>query len=187
MQDGFFKEESIGDLNDTLEGVRREGYRWIVNQRVKLMSANSERFLGYANKMMFSVTRQMAPIYSIGDVNPRQFIHGRRSIAGTIEIPATELIQFYVDQPMRAIYEEVVGDETVQIIMDGLQLVSQGNDVTMEDIIHSEDDEWTFIARTVILKRIPVHNKGYAKALLKKEWIPAWPYSAESTDSVERI
>jgi hypothetical protein len=136
------------------------------------MSENSERFLGYADRMAFGITREAAPIYVFGDTSPRSFSRGKRGVAGTMQIRWNELAQFYMDTPMRAIYEETVGDENVQIVLDGVQLMSEGLDLTIDNIINSTDDAWTFIAKTVKVRRLPANNRQFAKELLKKEWIP---------------
>lgn len=169
---GFFTESTIRDVEDSLKGFERHEYSFKITQKIKLMSQNSEIFLGYAPRIAFGIMRTATPIYTIGDTNPRSFSRGKREIAGTIEIPKDTLLSFYTGEPFKAIYQEVAGDRNIQIVIDGISLMREGNDLTLNLIRSTEDNGWTFIARTIAVRYMPVNNKGFAKELLKREWIP---------------
>lgn len=172
---GFFKEETISNLEGFLKGHKRDGHHFKLEGRIKVLSPDKVEPIGYAGRVDFGITRQQAPIYTIGSADPRMFSRGRRGIAGTAWINKNILLKCSNEEELTFIFEEAINGDLVRITMEGIKLCEQGGPVTQGVIRNKEKDEWTFIGEKVSVYRTPTTNKSFANQLLTKEWVPAWP------------
>jgi hypothetical protein len=101
------------------------------------------------DKVSWCITREMAPIYTMGKKNPRSFSRANRGLAGSITMQgkqARKLIGATNQESLSEIYVvEIDGIKQRCLRLKGVQFLSGGRFTTLEDIGDATEVLTTFI------------------------------------------
>lgn len=126
--------------------------------------------IGTIQSLAYSMTREPAPIYTLGNANPRSFSRGRRGIAGTLTFARIdqEAMNRLTEQLECVItyYDENVG-EIVERTLHGVEILSE------QISLDPSQTSMTFVSREMTLgPSVPKHNEAALKFLHKELTMP---------------